>query len=571
MSQSGDYVEGRLLDGFLLLAAGGSSSPDDVHTVNLSSLQIVDVAEEDLTFFTNLDRIDVSDNQLSHELVLEQLARLPRLGSLVLACNSLSSLQVPVGQFKRLNNLDLSFNELHGDVLAQLAHLPSLVTLNLSSNCISSVPPEEDLYGLTSLEELILDSNDLVQFIQWRSLDSLPSLRKLSLASNRVKRLKDDAPDTGTEDVACFRTLEELNLSSNEIVSYESLPVVRLFVSLKTLRLSDNPCTRGQKGEQQNDVEGVNVHSKESAPWFMKGNGCFQKREKTFEPKLRMNRKKMRRVRTSPHLLPGGKKSKPQQLGVLDEEANRLLVHFQGSISDLQASQVRAPPMAADAGSTPPSLAGLLGDDLDDEEELERRFREGREKIDRAFTTEVEEPESFMRPMSFQISAETGKKLDRLGNRKQRDEEKDEEEMLVKRPSSQLFLTSAEEGTEMSARSSGLAARDVREGRWTRPPVLAQSQSATNLSEKDSSRITSPSSPAPLVLPPIRAGSRGSSAGGGDAGGSGAGAGSANATMRSDPLLDAGRQRPVPDVSVREAMRALRAAAMSEYAVASVN
>lgn len=52
----------RLLDGFLLLAAGGSNTPDEaavdpvsspnspdsqVVTVNLSSLQIVDIAEED--------------------------------------------------------------------------------------------------------------------------------------------------------------------------------------------------------------------------------------------------------------------------------------------------------------------------------------------------------------------------------------------------------------------------------------------------------------------------------------------------------------------------------------------
>ncbi|CAE8673542.1 unnamed protein product, partial [Polarella glacialis] len=145
---SSEYIEGRLLDGFLLLAAGGSNSPDEVVTVNLSSLNIVDVAEEDLAFFGHLDRLDVSDNQLGYEHVLEQLSRVPKLSTLNLACNSISSLQVPANIFRHLEALDLSFNGLHGDVLSQLARLSSLITLNLSSNCISSVPPEEELLGL---------------------------------------------------------------------------------------------------------------------------------------------------------------------------------------------------------------------------------------------------------------------------------------------------------------------------------------------------------------------------------------------------------------------------------------
>ncbi|CAJ1371648.1 unnamed protein product [Effrenium voratum] len=163
-----DYIEGRLLDGFLLLAAGGSHTPDGVITVNLSSLQIVDIAEEDLSFFAQLHRVDLSDNQLGYEHILEQLARIPRLGNLNLACNSISGLQVGPNILQRLEVLDLSFNGLHGDVLGQLARLPSLAWLSLASNCISSLPPEEELQGLQVLEELILDSNDLVQFMQWQ-------------------------------------------------------------------------------------------------------------------------------------------------------------------------------------------------------------------------------------------------------------------------------------------------------------------------------------------------------------------------------------------------------------------
>ena len=65
-----------------------------------------------------------------------------------------------------------------------------LKTLDLSNNCVSSIPP--DLGGLNSLRDLNLAANDLVQFDQWRALDSLPSLQVLNLALNRVKRLQDD-------------------------------------------------------------------------------------------------------------------------------------------------------------------------------------------------------------------------------------------------------------------------------------------------------------------------------------------------------------------------------------------
>eukprot|EP00439_Symbiodinium_sp_Y106_P006344 s2510_g1.t1 len=56
-----------------------------------------------------------------YEHLLEQIARLPRLGTLNLACNSITSMQVGAGILQSLEVLDLSFNGLHGDVLGQLA------------------------------------------------------------------------------------------------------------------------------------------------------------------------------------------------------------------------------------------------------------------------------------------------------------------------------------------------------------------------------------------------------------------------------------------------------------------
>jgi Leucine-rich repeat (LRR) protein len=183
MGVPADGGEGRLLDGFFLLAAAGQQQPELVITANVSGLELIDIAGEDLQYFANLQTIDLSDNELSYSTVLEQLSGLPRVSSVSLSCNLISSLVLSAAAphpFPHLERLDLSFNELHGDVLIQLSSLKRLKSLDLSNNCVSSIPP--DLDGLHQLQDLNLAANDLVQFDQWRALDSLPSLTTLSLA-----------------------------------------------------------------------------------------------------------------------------------------------------------------------------------------------------------------------------------------------------------------------------------------------------------------------------------------------------------------------------------------------------
>jgi hypothetical protein len=570
---SGDFVEGRLLDGFLLLAAGGSSSPEDVVSVNLSSLQIVDVAAEDLTFFGNLDSLDVSDNQLSDENVLEQFGRLPRMCRLLLSCNAISSLVVPPqGSLRLLETLDLSFNELHGDVLSQLAHLPRLVTLNLSSNCISSVPPEEELYGLQCLEELSLDANDLVQFVQWRALDVLPRLRKLSLASNRVKRLKDDAPDQPGDEISYFESLEELDLSSNEIPRVEDLPAVKLFRSLQKLTLSDNPCTK-TAGAAEHTMQGMKFMIQDTKPWYLCGSGCFKRREKLTQPRLKMDRRKLRKVRSSAKAAPSTKaRLLRSQLGVLDQEANELLIDLrerpqrdEGNTFMTTMAQTQS------AGVT----SGTFATDNDySEDELDRIFKAQSAKIESAFNQPVEEPASFRRLPPFTVSASAGQKLAQVG----RLEDDSAAGAGSARPSSTFLTGMGDESRMENGRSTGSALQQSRSQRLaaaqipgasatlfggysnTQAPAAQLGSSASGASLPGSAALATAAAGAlGGSLPPIsQPGSRGSSAG----------------VSRSDPLdmllKDGGaRTKPVPDVGVREAMKALRAAAMSEYAVAA--
>lgn len=583
---SGEFVDGRLLDGFLLLAAGGSSTPEDVVSVNLSSLQIVEVAAEDLTFFGNLDSLDVSDNKLSDERILEQFARLPRLSRLLMSCNSLASLQVPSDALGRLETLDLSHNELHGDVLAQLARLPRLVTLNLSSNCISSVPPEEELYGFQFLEELSLDANDLVQFVQWRALDVMPRLRKLSLASNRVKRLKDDAPDQPGDQISYFESLEELDLSQNEISHVEHLPAVKFFRILQKLTLSDNPCTRNAISSEHT-AQGMKVHIQDTKPWYLCGSGCFKKRDKLTEPKLKMDRRRMRRVRSSPQMAKGAKtRALDSQLGVLDHQSNRLLVDLRGmDNSDTFITAATAMPRAIQgygqslppANVSPTKQTAPEGDEDYSEEELARIFKEQTAKIENAFNQPVEEPASFRRVPPFETASSTPALVPRSATGKLDDDMNGSIVPLAgaapgsgppsRHPpsteKSSAFLTGVDEGS--SDRTTGQQGpRSQRQGGPSgaapggdKPSAaLAAALGAAPAGEKVSG--SGGASPVAGMLPPIQMpgqpGSRGSSASG---------------ISRGDPLdmmlRDPGTKKNIPDNGVREAMKALRAAALSEW------
>mmetsp|Transcript_41356 Transcript_41356/g.96540 ORF Transcript_41356/g.96540 Transcript_41356/m.96540 type:complete len:546 (-) Transcript_41356:58-1695(-) len=541
-----EYVEGRLLDGFLLLAAGGSGQPEGVITVNLSSLQIVDIAEEDLSFFTHLDRVDLSDNQLGYEHLLEQIARLPRLGTLNLACNSITSMQVGAGILQSLEVLDLSFNGLHGDVLGQLARLPSLVWLNLASNCISSLPPEAELVGLQALEELILDSNDLVQFMQWRSLDAVPHLRKLSLMSNRVKRLKDDAPDTASGTTLCyFPYLEELDLSSNEITGVSSLPVIQLFQSLRVLRLSDNPCTRGGSATVPS-VPNVAVVSEDIKPFYMKGNGCFAKAEKIPGVKLKMNSRKMKKVRDVRTSGPFSRPRSMSQLGELDEEANALVVHWSGP-SGAMAMNARAASAPATTALVAEHLGisdGILSDDLT-EQELDQIFRERKQTIENRFEEPVEEPLSFMKEPE---DAATKEKLAQLMKQMRQEEEQSGvspgASQTPKEKPSGLFLTGLAEDAPEPPRQPRRRAKAAKE-----PAEKAPSSSFQAFLADRAQGHLPPLVPGglPELSSPL-----------------------ASPVPGSGPLPDLRGAKKAPvDASVREALRALRAASLSEFAVAA--
>ncbi|CAK0868934.1 unnamed protein product [Prorocentrum cordatum] len=323
---------------------------------------------------------------------------------------------------------------------------------------------------------------------------------------------------------------QELNLASNEIGSLDSLPALELFRSLRVLCVDENPCARGPVALPPS-LRGLTVKSHASAPWYLQRGNPVAKlgKAKSKGPKDTLSRHTLKKVRDDTDLKAGTRRRGVGQLAVLDAEENELVVAelASGWRRSLGAAGHEAPLTLA----CPPASEGIFSEDLSDEE-LDRIFRERRENIDRKFREPDPEVESFMKPLPFVAISAAGQKLG-FGP-PQEEQPAPVPGSLPHRPSSSSFFLTGVGGDEAGDASHRTGGR----ARSLQQPSPAPSPSPRT-----------PATPVGVTLPPIEAGSRGSSAGG--------------------VGMDAGFRKPnVVDAGVREAIRALRAASMSEYAVA---
>ena len=128
--------------------------------------------------------LNLSANQLSGQISPE-LGSLTNLRGLSLSFNQLSG-QIPpeLGSLTNLRGLSLSFNQLSGQVPPELENLTNLSSLDLSFNQLSGQIPSE-LGNLTNLYSLDLSVNQLSGAIP-AELGSLSNLRTLWLGLNNL-------------------------------------------------------------------------------------------------------------------------------------------------------------------------------------------------------------------------------------------------------------------------------------------------------------------------------------------------------------------------------------------------
>ncbi|VAI33495.1 unnamed protein product [Triticum turgidum subsp. durum] len=139
----------------------------------------------------SLQLVDVSDNQLSGQL-RSSVASMPELTKLYLAKNRLTGGIPPeLGSCEKLQLLDLGDNAFSGGIPAELGALQSLeISLNLSCNRLSGeIPPQ--FAGLDKLGSLDLSHNGLSG-----SLDPLAALQNLVTLNISYNAFSGELPNT---------------------------------------------------------------------------------------------------------------------------------------------------------------------------------------------------------------------------------------------------------------------------------------------------------------------------------------------------------------------------------------
>jgi Leucine-rich repeat (LRR) protein len=206
------------------LKVGKIGLDPDGHVVQLSFKgQNLSSFPESLAQFTNLQRINITNNSLS--VLPEFIGEFPSLEWLDLSSNHLISLPASIGNLRTLKVLLLDNNQLTSlpDSLNQLTNLR---VLKLSSNIFSSLP--DSLFQLKSLITLTLDNNQLTHLPE--AIGQLPNLRELELWNNQLSTL----PLT----LSHLPNLQCLTLAKND---FSIIPrVVGHLNNLQTLDLTEN-------------------------------------------------------------------------------------------------------------------------------------------------------------------------------------------------------------------------------------------------------------------------------------------------------------------------------------------
>ncbi|XP_070173868.1 X-ray radiation resistance-associated protein 1-like isoform X2 [Littorina saxatilis] len=185
--------EQPVLDGYFLMKHCCIEDPADLCSVNIASLELSEVKEEDFEIFDNVAYINAGENYLP----FEAFRGFPSLRELEMPLNGLRSLKFQMTDFPTLEVLELSYNNLSHDDILKLGLLPRLRVLHLTGNNFSTLPPDMSLPYISSdrkirrqrfakLEVLLLDDNKLSDISVFAALAGVPKLRHINMEKNKI-------------------------------------------------------------------------------------------------------------------------------------------------------------------------------------------------------------------------------------------------------------------------------------------------------------------------------------------------------------------------------------------------
>ena len=161
----------------------------------------MEVIEEDLCYFQNLNSIDLSDNRVR----LEQLRNLKSLSDINLQYNYIRIIpQLGAEDFEKLENLNLSYNSITPASIRSLYSCKRLKSLDLSGNNLVTLP--EDIGKFDALEELNLSGNQFSSSsslvnpaLLFKALGQIPKLKRLNISRNKFSAFHSDMLNKETD------------------------------------------------------------------------------------------------------------------------------------------------------------------------------------------------------------------------------------------------------------------------------------------------------------------------------------------------------------------------------------
>jgi hypothetical protein len=202
----------------------------------LRNLDVGSFSEIDnLETFSFLEVLDLSNNKISTISNLDKLSGLKKLRILNLSFNQIESVNLDVGSFSEIDNLEFSFLEVLDlsnnkiSTISNLDRLSGLKSLNLSFNIIESV---KGVGSLPNLEILWLTGNTISYL---KEFNRFSNLKRLYLEGNSVTNL--DGLDK-------LEKLEKIDLRKNKIQTVPKF--TKELTNLKRILISNNPICKKQ-------------------------------------------------------------------------------------------------------------------------------------------------------------------------------------------------------------------------------------------------------------------------------------------------------------------------------------
>ncbi|KAL6334193.1 hypothetical protein AAG906_006779 [Vitis piasezkii] len=221
-----------------------------LETLNLNDNMFKNTSLKQLNIFTSLRNLSLQWNDVGGFFPIQELCTLENLVMLDLSGNFLIGMQgfKSLPKLKKLEILNLSYNQFNKTNIKQLSGFTSLKTLVVSSNNIEGFFPFEDFASLSNLEILDLSYNSLSGIIP-SSIRLMSHLKSLYLVGNNLNG------SLQNQGFCQLNKLQQLDLSYNLFQGILP-PCFNNLTSLSLLDLSYNQLSGNYINLSHNQFEG---------------------------------------------------------------------------------------------------------------------------------------------------------------------------------------------------------------------------------------------------------------------------------------------------------------------------